>query len=145
EGDAMRRRNLSIIAILTVVVGLLFVAGRGGSRPGEGPDAKAEKKPSVKPLRISLFPYVPDQQLTRKVVAERWKKRHPDVRLEFVGLKQFDSYKQDPPDDLDVFEFDSILLDHFVRTNAISPINPSDVKDAEDYLTFAWKGCMVNG
>src|SRR5262249_14270968 len=145
EGDAMRKRTLS----MTVVLGFLTLVGvvvvQAGTRSAKLRDAKVEKRVGVKPLRISLFPYVPDQKLIMKVIEGKWRKLHPDIGLEFVDRKRFDSYKHDPPDDLDVFEFDSIILDYFVRSNAISAIDLSEVKDAEDYMTFAWKGCMVDG
>ncbi len=136
----MRRRNLSIRVILIAFVVLTLAAIQGGSR-----SAEPEENGAVKSLKISLFPYVPDQKLITKAIEERWKKLHPDIELQFVDGKKFDSYKQDPPDDLDVFEFDSIMLDYYVRSNLISPIALAEVKDAEDYLTFAWKGCMVDG
>jgi thiamine pyridinylase len=37
------------------------------------------------------------------------------------------------------------MLDYYVRNNLISPIALAEVQDAEDYLTFAWKGCLVDG
>src|SRR5262249_7785518 len=140
----MRKWAASVLGAVGVLAVLLLVV-QGTSRPAQRRDVQAEKKGAVKSLKISLFPYVPDQGLIRKAIEGRWKKLHPDVALEFVDGQQFDSYKQGPPDDLDVFEFDSIMLDYFVRTNAISPLSLSEVSDAEDYLTFAWKGCLVDG
>src|ERR1700737_3019103 len=124
--------------------GLLFATwlalaplhSRGADDPASG------KQP---PLRISLFPYVPDQGLIKKVIEKRWLALHPDVSLKFVDGDSFDSYKQDPPDDLDVFEFDGIGLEYYARNNWITPLAQDEVNEAEDILDFAWKGSMVDG
>jgi hypothetical protein len=62
-----------------------------------------------------------------------------------VSGEAFDSYKQDPPDDLDVFEFDGIGLDYYVRNNFVTLLSQNEVGDSEDILDFAWKGRMVDG
>jgi thiamine pyridinylase len=127
---------LSIAASSVLFGNLPLTTSRGADPQGE---AKA-----VRPLRISLFPYVPDQKLIQSVIEKRWKKLHPDVPLDFV-TEGFDSYDQDPPADLDVFEFDGIGLDYYVRNNFLSPLALEDAKDSEDYLDFAWKGCLIDG
>ena len=104
----------------------------------------AEKQPE-RPLRVSLFPYVPDREHIRKTVQERWDGLNTGVCLDLDKYKDWDCYSQPPPDDLDVFELDAINLDYFVKGNWVSPLKTSDVKDAEDILDFAWKGCLVDG
>ncbi len=113
--------------------------------PAPVPAADPPATPRQRPLRISLFPYVPDPALIQQIISKRWKQLHPDVPLEFVDGSKFDSYKQDPPDDLDVFEFDSIGLEYYVRNNFVSPLSQDEVQQSEDILDFAWKGSLVDG
>lgn len=93
-------------------------------------------------LKVSLFQYVPSPDGIEEVVRKRWNERYPDVKLEFV---KWDGYSEDPPADLDVFEFDSILLEYFVRNNFISPLLLGDIEDRYDLYEFALRGCMVDG
>jgi thiamine pyridinylase len=127
-----------------VASGLLF-ATRLALAPSHSRAADDPASGKQPPLRISLFPYVPDQGLIKQVVEKRWLALHPDVWLKFVDGDSFDSYKQDPPDDLDVFEFDGIGLEYFARNNWVTPLAQDEVNEPEDILDFAWKGSMVDG
>lgn len=135
----------SLLAKAARFAGCLALAGWWALAPSAG--ARADEPAAAKqpPLRISLFPYVPDQGLIRRVVERRWLASHPDIPLEFVGGEAFDSYKQDPSDDLDVFEFDGIGLEYYVRNNWVTALAQDEVKEPEDILDFAWKGSMVDG
>lgn len=135
--------RLSIKAVLAFL--LVVGATVGVLLPASAPAADPAVVTKQRPIRISLFPYVPDPKLIQEAITNRWKQLHPDVSLEFVDGSKFDSYKQDPPDDLDVFEFDAIGLEYYVRNNFVSPLTQGEVNDAEDILDFAWKGSMVDG
>lgn len=93
-------------------------------------------------LRVSLFPYVPDPKGIEAVVTKAWKGLHPNVTLEFV---EWDCYSQDPPADLDVFEFDSVMLDYLVTNSFVTPLERSDIVDRRDLYPFALRGAMVDG
>lgn len=93
-------------------------------------------------LRVSLFPYVPSPDGIQKVVEDAWKKLHPDVPLEFVT---WDCYSEDPPRDLDVFEFDSIMLDYLVRNSFVSPLTLNEIAEPTGFYDFALRGAMVEG
>jgi thiamine pyridinylase len=104
--------------------------------------ATANGDESKTTLRVSLFKYVPTPDGIEEVVRKRWNERFPDVNIEFV---KWDGYKEDPPADLDVFEFDSIMLEYFVRNNFVSPLRLSDVEARGDLFEFALRGSMVDG
>lgn len=140
----MRRSFFQFVRSARIGISLVFVSCLTMAPPQSlGTDDPVPVKQL--PLRISLFPYVPDQALIKQVVEKRWLKVHPDVPLMFVDGNSFDSYKQDPPDDLDVFEFDGIGLDYFARNNWLTALVQDEVDDPEDVLDFAWKGSMVDG
>lgn len=126
---------LSVILQFSIVVVLTAAVATNSARAQD----------TARPLRISLFPFVPNPKLIEDTVTRYWKARHPDIPLQFVYRKEFDSYAQDPPDDLDVFEFDAIGLEYFVRNNFVTPLSLREIHEAEDILDFAWKGAMVDG
>lgn len=127
-------RSATLVAVVLAVASLTTSSG-------------AEDTPAAKqrPLRLALFPYVPNQKLIQEVISRRWNVRHADISLEFVDGTAFDSYKQDPPDDLDVFELDAIGLDYYARNSFLSPLGQDEVLDSEDILDFAWKGSLIDG
>lgn len=127
-------RSATLVALALAVASFTTTA-RGQDAPAARPQA----------LRVALFPFVPNQKLIQEVIARRWKERHADIPLEFVDGAAFDSYKQDPPDDLDVFEFDALGLDYYVRNNFLSSLGREEIQDSEDFLDFAWKGCLIDG
>lgn len=96
----------------------------------------------VSELRVALFPYVPDLARMREVISRHWVQRHPNVRLKFVD---WDGYVDDPPADLDVFEYDAIFLEHMARNNFASPLQIDDVNASGDIMDFALRGSMVDG
>jgi thiamine pyridinylase len=98
-----------------------------------------------KPLRVSLFPYVPDGALIRNVIKTRWDALNTGVDLDLTTYSQWDCYSTDPPADLDVFETDSIMLDYFVHNNNAATLSPEAVSASEDFFDFAWTGSMVDG
>ena len=93
-------------------------------------------------LKIALYKDVPNREGIEETVRKRWNERFPYVKLQFV---EWDGYKQDPADDLDVFEFDSIMLDYFVRNNFVSPLRLEEVEARDDFFGFAFRGCMIDG
>ena len=95
-----------------------------------------------KPLKVALYRYVPNPDGIEEVIRNKWKAHNPTVKVEFV---KWDCYTEDPPEDIDVFEFDSIMLDYFVRNNFVSPLRAEDINNRDDLYDFAARGSMVDG
>lgn len=114
-------------SLFALIAGLLVASGAGADD-------------SI--LKVALFPYVPNPKEAATLLATKWSDLHPDIKLEFI---EWDGYDQDPPSDLDVFEFDSILLDHFVRNSFLQPLSLEDITDDEGFYEFALRGSMVDG
>jgi thiamine pyridinylase len=132
----MRAMQVAVALVLAIAATLAPVSSQAADPPATG---------NGRPLRISLFPYVPNPKSIQDIVHKRWKASHPDIPLKFLDREDFDSYKQDPPDDLDVFEFDGIGLDYYVRNSFVTPLSQDEIQEPEDILDFAWKGSMVDG
>ena len=67
---------------------------------------------------------------------------HPDVELQFVD---WSCYYDDPPDDLDVFVFDSIFLSEFIEKGYLEPFPEDKIPNKEDLVPFAVEGCREGG
>ncbi len=93
-------------------------------------------------LSIALYPYVPDPARFQQVIETEWAARHPEVKLNFVP---WDGYVEDPPDDLDVFVYDSVYLYDFLDQGCLLPLAEEDIRDSEDYIPCALDSCRVDG
>ena len=93
-------------------------------------------------LSIALYPYVPDPAHFRQVIETEWVARHPEIQLIFVP---WDGYVEDPPDDLDVFVYDSVYLYDFLDQGYLLPLAEEDICDSEDYIPCALDSCRVDG
>lgn len=92
-------------------------------------------------LKVSLFPWVPSPKDIEHVVRNHWNRLHPDVSIEFV---EWDCYGSDPTPELDVFETDAIILDHFVENGHVAQLTLSDIDAANDIYEFAIRGSTVD-
>ncbi len=92
-------------------------------------------------LNVALYGYVPDVQRFRNAVQTSWKQVEPNVDLNFVD---WDCYESDPTQDIDVFVFDSIYLQHYVNEGYLLPISENQIKNKDDLLDFALSGCTIN-
>ena len=93
-------------------------------------------------LEVALFPYVPDRVRFQEAVSDAWKREHPDVSLHFAD---WDCYASDPDLSIDVFVFDGIYLSSFVEEGYLLPIPKEKIRNKEDIIPFALKGCISGG
>ncbi len=132
----MSRTILMLFVLTTLALGIAV----GTAQPPAA--TPAPDKPIAKAkLKVALFTLA-DSNLMQEVLRAMWRAKHPTVELEFVG---WDSYRTDPPEGVDVFEYDAIFLDHMVKNGLASKLDASDVKDAEDFFDFATAGGKSNG
>lgn len=102
--------------------------------------ATIEQDKSPTSFNVALYSYIPDLERFEKAVAANWAKIHPNVTLNFV---KWDCYKADPPENLDVFVFDTILLSNFIEKGYLLPI--TNIDNRADILKFVLDGCTVDG
>ena len=93
-------------------------------------------------LNVSLFRHVPDQERFERAIESLWYRDHPDVKLNFVT---WHSYHEDPPEDLDVFVYDSIFLYDFLEKGFLLPLSEEDIQNAGDLVPCALSACMADG
>ena len=63
-------------------------------------------------LTLSLYPYVPDIERFKSAITEEWGRHHPDIRLEYSA---WDCYSGTLPENVDVFVYDSIYFDKYLK------------------------------
>lgn len=93
-------------------------------------------------LSVSLYPLVPDQARFQQAIEAVWNAWHPEVELDFIS---WDGYQEDPPEDLDVFVFDSVLLYDFLEKGYLLPLAEADIEDVDDFIPCAMSACRVDG
>ena len=93
-------------------------------------------------LSVGLYQLVPDEFRFHQAIEAEWNALHPEVGLDFV---QWDCYTENPPDDLDVFVFDSILLYDFLEEEYLMPLAEEDIPEIDDFIPCALAACRVDG
>lgn len=126
-----RNRILVILCVLLCFVFLLAVYRQKQVRETENLT-----------LNVALYPIIPDLEKFESDVARSWEAEHPDVELQFVD---WSCYSEDPPDDLDVFVFDSIFLSEFIEKGYLKPFPEEKIRNKEDLVPFALEGCREDG
>lgn len=131
-------------AVIVALLLNLVVAGCSstGRTTGEAASSSKSVVAAPRPLRVALFPYVPNKQRMEELILERWGKVS-SYPIEFVEF--WDGYSSDPTEDLDVFEFDAMSLEYFVRNGFVAPVDPATVVAPEDIADFAWDAAHVDG
>src|SRR5262249_6606471 len=90
------------------------------------PIAAQSSSPPRRPLRVVLYPFVPDKVGLFRVVEQSFERRHPDVDLQIVDLSD-NYYDQDSPHavtntDADVLEVDSVFIQDLIDGRKIRAI-----------------------
>ena len=116
-------KSLPIIVCLAIVT---FSAGRADT--------------NRRPLRVVLYPFIPEYQTVKAEVKKRFEASHPGIELQFIDLDQnYYAPGSQPQDEYicttkaDVYELDSIFLRDFVDRKKIQ-LWPVDALLPEDNL-----------
>lgn len=132
-----RTKRVIALVVLVLMSCVLVLAGCAGCA-----DNQADKHVENTTLEVALYPYVPDPDHFRAVVRDAWERKHPEVELRFA---EWDCYKSDPGNELDVFVFDSVFFSSFVEEGLLFPIPQDIIENREDIFPFALKGCEIEG
>jgi thiamine pyridinylase len=96
-------------------------------------------------LTVALYPYVPRIDQFETAIRDAWRKVHPTDQLNFINdMNIWDGgYKKDPPANADVYVFDAMYFEDFVSRELLVAMEPSEVKNAGDFLDYARKAVMT--
>ena len=130
ENSRKSRRTMTVRSLIVVFLILVLFAGTIGH-------AEAGQV-----LSVGLYPFVPDEARVQQAIEAVWKARHPEVALEFVS---WNGYVNDPPEDLDIFVYDSIFLYDFLEKGLLMPLKAEDIRNVDDFIPCALSACQVDG
>ncbi|MBQ1312584.1 MAG: hypothetical protein IIY55_12125 [Blautia sp.] len=71
-------------------------------------------------LVYAVFPYLPDTEYYQELIEQRWAEIEPDIRLERA---EWDCYKDDAPDGIDVIMYDAVSRDALIEAGSIQPVD----------------------
>jgi len=130
----MRARSRSL-AIGIVALALLGIAA--GSLP-----------PGRRPLRVVLYPFVPDKVGLFWQVEQSFERRHPEIDLQIVDLSD-NYYDTDAPNavtntDADVVEVDSVFMQDLIDGRRIQPL-PSGLRRSAGPMLRVAEDAVTSG
>lgn len=97
-------------------------------------------------LRVALYPYVPRYGQFKAVIEQKWKAIEPAVGLDWVPPADWDGgYEKDPQASFDVYVFDAINLDYFRTHQWLLGLQPTEVDNFADLLSYAAAGVQSGG
>ncbi|RKD31743.1 thiamine pyridinylase [Lacrimispora algidixylanolytica] len=105
------------------------------------PAIAAESSDRENTINVALYGYVPDIKRFKQAVIDEWRQVQPEVVLNFI---EWDCYSSEPPENLDVFVFDSIFLSHFIEEDYLMPISAEQINDKEDIINFTLEDSKFN-
>ena len=91
-------------------------------------------------LSIALYPYIPDLSRFKSAILEEWNGIHPDIRLEF---SDWDGYSGALPENVDVFVYDTVYFDQYLKQGLLLPLSKADIKDIDEFFPFAIEACTT--
>ncbi|ACK68867.1 Thiamine pyridinylase [Gloeothece citriformis PCC 7424] len=140
-----KRRKFSLGLLLFVFIGLLlFVPASWATTDQSKTLASTKPRENQEIIKVGLFPYVPRIEQFKDVITQSWSEIEPNVKLEFVDEEQWDGgYKRDP-DGIDVFVFDGIFLEYFVKNNYLASLKSNEIDKDKDFLSYALEGSQFN-
>src|SRR5262245_23399119 len=98
----------------------------------------AAGSPQRRPLRVVLYPFVPDKISLFRLVEQSFERSHPEIDLQIVDLSD-NYYDTDAPHavtntDADVLEVDSVFMQDLIDTRRIQPLSPEVRRSAGPML-----------
>src|SRR5215471_10978998 len=104
-------------ALASAIIGLAVLA------------AAAQSPPARRPLRVVLYPFVPDKTGLFWLIEQSFERKHPEIALQIVDLSD-NYYDADSPHAVtntaaDVLEVDSVFIQDLIDAGAIQSIPAS--------------------
>ena len=107
-------------------------------------------KPGIarRPLRVVLYPFVPDKTGLFAHIEQAFEATHPEIDLQVIDLSD-NYYDEDSPHaitntEADVLEVDSVFMDDLVSSGKIQPLPKSIVPPSENFVPVAVAAVQVS-
>ncbi|MBQ1466643.1 MAG: hypothetical protein IIZ17_08215 [Eubacteriaceae bacterium] len=129
----MNERKRTYVLIIALVVSIFLIVSFMAAKT---------RNSSAVTLNVALYPYVPEYGSFEETAAQCFREIHPEVELNFV---EWDCYSGTVSDDLDVFVFDTVCLDTYVKNGFLLPLDREDISDADDLIPAFLEGSLADG
>jgi thiamine pyridinylase len=149
------RHEPTVRTVILVVLALLvsvqtFAANNCRPAPSRSSvDSGAQVPAGARPLRVVLYPFLPNFAAYKNWVVSHFKSAHPDIQLEIVDLTNnyYGSFNDDYVGcaNADIYELDSVFLHDFALNKRIQPLPGSATIPDEQFLKNAVAGVAVSG
>ena len=98
-----------------------------------------------RPLRVALYPYVPDIGVFKDVLTNTWSRTGRPEGIEFIS---WDCYNDDFPTNADVVVSECGFLESYVAEKRLRPLDEPPFRDAPamadlGFVRFAYEGCFA--
>ncbi|OCN00907.1 thiamine pyridinylase [Clostridium sp. W14A] len=137
----MKKRHFRVLTKKIFSIMLLFIVVFSSSSTIASAQNVSHNEAMSTSLNIAIYDYVPNPSNFKKAIRSEWSKIEPNVSLNFVD---WNCYKKDPPNNVDVFVFDSTYLTHFIRDGYLTPFQKNEIENSSDIIDFAISGCTEN-
>lgn len=135
-------RQQKVLRYLSLLVFLLLCTAGYGQTAGSANPPQA----GVTSLTVAVYPYVPRLDQFKNVIAEEWKKVQPNVALVWVDKNAWDGgYSNDPAANYDVFVFDAVYYDYFIKNKNLYALRKDQISNIDDFIPYAINGIMKGG
>lgn len=98
----------------------------------------------ARPLRVALYPYVPDIGVFKDVLTNTWSRAGRTEAIEFVS---WDCYNDDFPTNADIVVSECGFLDSYVAERRLRPLDEPPFRESADvpgdFVRFAHEGCCA--
>jgi thiamine pyridinylase len=97
-------------------------------------------------LTVALYPYVPRPGQFQSAITAAWMKVQPNVPLTFINdMSVWDGgYNTDPPAPADIYVFDAMYFEDFRARGFLEAMDPSEIDNATDFLSYARDAVIVS-
>ena len=110
------------------------------------PTAAAQKaETAARPLRVALYPYVPDIGVFKDVLTNAWSRAGRKEAIEFVA---WDCYNDAFPTNADIVVSECEFLESYVAEKRLRPLDEPPFRDSAamadlGFVQFAYEGCFA--
>lgn len=98
-------------------------------------------------LVVALYPYVPRVDQFVSAISDQWSQVQPNVPLKFITSDTVwdGGYNTPVPPEADIYVFDAMYFEGYRSNNQLEPMAPSEIVNAQDILSYARDGVVVDG
>ncbi len=137
-GKMVGMKTPSLYAAAAFAMAAVFAWGAASATTQEAESA-------ARPLRVALYPYVPDIDVFKDVLTNAWSRAGRKEGIDFVA---WDCYNDAFPTNADIVVSECGFLESYVAEKRLRPLDAPPFRDAaamaeRGFVQFAYEGCFA--